>query len=151
MIVALLLAAAQTSTPSPVQIAEAKARLRHEVEANHAGIDLAIKHHLIEGGYFRVVTDKVEQRSVIAGFQKRLRSIGIPAAVGKCHWIGLVAEGVKDGNFSYAGACRVRIASQPPSDFLICDASLGGMSLIKPDWYASDGDYVELFIRRTCL
>ena len=98
-----------------------------------------------------MVTDDPERRSVIAGFQKRLRSIGVRATVGKCDWIGLVAEGFARANVSYGGACRVRIALAPAADFLICDASLGGISLIKPEWFAFDEDYIELFIRRTCL
>lgn len=151
MLVALLLAAAQTSAASPAQVAEAKAHLRHEAEANRAAIDAAIKHRLIGSGYFQMVADKARQRLVIAGFQERLHSLGIPATIGKCDWIGLVAEGVKGGNLSYGGACRVRIASQAPAEFLICDASLGGISLVKPEWYAFDADYIELFIRRTCL
>jgi hypothetical protein len=150
MLVALLLAAAQTSTASP-QVAEAKAHLRQEAEANRAAIEQAIKHRLIGSGYFQMVSDKAEERLVIAGLQKRLRSLGIPATLGKCDWIGLVAEGVKGGNLSYGAACRVRIAANAPADFLICDASLGGLSLIKPEWHAFDADYVELFIRRTCL
>jgi hypothetical protein len=153
MIIALLLAATAPTraSPTPAQVAAAKASLRQEEEANRAAIDLAIKHRLIRSGYFRMVTDKPERRSVIAGFQKRLRSIGIRATVGNCHWIGLVADGFARANVSYGGACRVRIASGAAADFLICDASLGGISLIKPEWFAFDEDYIELFIRRTCL
>ena len=64
-----------------------------ETEPDQASIDAAIKHELLGSGYFQVVTDRTEQRMVIAGFQKRLRSLGIRATVGKCDWIGLVAQG----------------------------------------------------------
>jgi hypothetical protein len=147
-----LAALAQTlAPPSPAQIDAAKRSLPGEAAANRAVFDKAIERRFLESGAFRIVTDKAERRLVAAGFQKRLRSIGVPATVAKCEWIGLVAEGVKNGNVSYGGACRLRIASRPPADFLICEASLGGISLIKPDWFSSDADYIQLFIRRTCL
>jgi hypothetical protein len=153
MITVFLLAAAvqAPAPPSPARVAQAKTLLRRQAEEQRTAIDAAIKHDLLGGGYFRLVTDKREQRSVVAGLQKRLRSIGIPASVGKCDWIGLVAQGFKDGNLSYGAACRVRIASQAPADFLICDASLGGVSLVAPDLFFSEPDYIEILIRRTCL
>jgi hypothetical protein len=122
-----------------------------EAEPDRAAIDQAIKRQLIGSGYFQLVTDQGERRSVIAGFQKRLRSLGIPATVGECDWVGLVAQGFANSNDSYGAACRVRIGAKPASPFLICDASLGGISLVKPDWYAFDAQYIEIFIRRTCL
>ena len=153
MMFALLLAAAALppAPPSAADVANSKATLRREAEATRAAIDAAVQQRLLGSGLFRLVTDKRERRRASARFQKHLRSIGIPAAVGECQWIGLVAEGVKDGNLSYGGACRVRIASRPPADFLICEASLGGLSLVKPEWFASDSEYIELFIRRACL
>ncbi|MFL6727524.1 MAG: hypothetical protein ACJ8FS_13580 [Sphingomicrobium sp.] len=153
MIIALLLAAMghTAAAPSAVQVAQAKAHLKAEAEAQRAAIDLAIKRRLIGGGYFQLVSDKGEQRVVVAGFEKRLRSIGIPASVGQCAWIGLVADGFARSNQSYGGACRVRIASRPTADFLICDASFGGISLIKTDWFAGDAEYIETFIRRACF
>jgi len=93
-----------------------------------------------------MVTGRAEQRSVVAGFERRLRSIGIQATIGKCDWMGLVAEGVKGGNLSYGAACRVRIASRSPADFLICEASLGGNSLTKPDVYSWGADYRDFRI-----
>ena len=122
-----------------------------ETEPDQASIDAAIKHELLGSGYFQVVTDRTEQRMVIAGFQKRLRSLGIRATVGKCDWMGLVAQGFVNSNLSYGAACRVRVAGKPATHFLLCDASLGGFSLIKPDTYAFDAQYIEIFIRRTCL
>ena len=142
MIAVLLLALAAAPPPD---------RAYPEAEPNPAAIDQAIRHQLIGSGYFQLVTDRGERRSVIAGFQKRLRSLGIPATVGKCDWVGLVAQGFGNANVSYGAACRVRMGAKPASDFLICDANLGGISVIKPDWYASDAQYIEVFIRRTCL
>ena len=152
----LLLAAAQASPPPPpplppVKVAEARATLRQAAEARRAVIDAAINSQLLGGGYFQRVTDPAEQAAAAARFQERLRSVGIPASVGGCQWIGLVAAGVANGNRSFGGACSVTMASGGPSDFLICDASLGGVTLIRPEWFASDDLYVEVFIRRTCL
>ena len=122
-----------------------------EAEPDRAAIDQAIKHQLVGSGYFRMVTDKAEQRSAIAGIQKRLRSLGIPITVRNCDWVGVVAHGFANSNLSYGAACHVRLGTKPTTDFLICDASLGGISLIKPDAYGWAPDYVEIFIRRTCV
>jgi hypothetical protein len=154
MIMVALLIAAAVQAPqaaSPAQVAEARAHLRRQAEANRRALEDAIRQRLLDSGYFQMVTGRAEQRSVVAGFERRLRSIGIQATIGKCDWMGLVAEGVKGGNLSYGAACRVRIASRSPADFLICEASLGGISLTKPDVYSWGADYIELYIRRACF
>lgn len=151
MVVALLLLASMGPQPGQAPSRIAGTRPSLQGEADRTAIDAAVTHRVIGSGYFRLVAGKAEQRLVIAEFEKRLRSTGIPITIDKCEWIGLVAEGVKGGNLSYGGACRVRIASRPPADFLVCEATLGSISLTKPDWFASDLDYIELFIRRSCF
>ena len=152
----LLLAAAHpsphpASTPTPGERAEPRAKFAHEAEGSRAAIEAAVDSRLLGGGYFQLVTGRAERAAAAARFQERLRSIGIPASVGDCEWIGLVAAGVAKGNRSYGGACRVKMGSKRPDHFLICDADLGGITLTQPAWFASDPLYIELFIRRTCL
>lgn len=105
----------------------------------------------LNGGYFQLVDDPAERANAKAAMQRRLHSIGIKAEIRECDWMGLVAQGTKDGNNSYGAACKVRINGQPERSLLICNADLGGLSLIEPDWYAWDASYIELFIRRACL
>jgi hypothetical protein len=157
MISFLLLAAAlqPSSLPMPTSsaapAAEAGKSPLQEPEARRTALDAAIAGQLLGSGYFRLVTDKQEQASAAAGFENRLRSAGIPASVSDCHWIGLVAAGSARGNRSYGGACSVRMGTRRPSDFLICAADLGAVTLVQPSWFAWDAEYIELFIRRTCL
>jgi hypothetical protein len=149
----LLLAAAQApaAAPTPGEVASAQESFRREAVERREAIDSAMSHRLLARGYFSLITDPAEQRSAARGFEKRLRSLGIPATVGKCDWMGLVAEGTAMGNRSYGGACRVKIGARPASDFLICEADLGGVTLVKPDSFAWDSEYIETFIRRTCI
>lgn len=128
--------------PSPPELAVA--------EPSKAAMEAAIATGLLGSGYFQVVTDKTEQASARRRFQKRLRSVGLPVSVQTCQWIGLVAQGTANGNRSYGGACRVKVGPRPAQDFLICEADLGGVTLIHPAWFASDALFIEAFIRRTC-
>jgi hypothetical protein len=105
----------------------------------------------LNGGEFQLVDDPTEQARAIAMMQRRLHDIGIKAEIGRCEWLGLVAQGTSGGNLSYGAACKVRVGREPERSLLICNANLGGFSLIEPDVYASDPSYIELFIRRACL
>lgn len=95
------------------------------------------------------MTDAAEKAAIAARFQSRLRSIGVPASVGECQWIGLVGASVANGNQSYGGACSVTMGRGRPTVSLICDATLGGVTLIEPAWFASDADYIETFNRHS--
>ncbi|HEX8062507.1 MAG TPA: hypothetical protein VF535_04760 [Allosphingosinicella sp.] len=149
----LLAAAAQApaTAPTPAEVASAQEGFRREAEEGREAIDSAIRHRLLARGDFSRITDAAEQRSAARRFEKRLRSLGIAASVGECRWMGLVAEGTATGNRSYGGACMVKIGARRASDFLICEADLGSVTLVKPDWFAWDSEYIETFIRRTCI
>jgi hypothetical protein len=147
MIGLLSLLAAIQAPPTPLSPRPEAA----EVHDDRRAMDAAIANRLLGSGYFQMVDDPGERSEVAARFQQRLRAIGIPATVGRCHWIGLVSTGTASGNRSHGGACRVGIGSQPPADLLICEADLGAVTLVDPDWFAFDAAFVELFIRRTCL
>jgi len=139
------------TAPTPTEIAEARASTKGDLEARRTALQAAIESRVVSSGYFQLVTDVTEQRRERTRFQERLRAVGIPAALGVCHWMGLVPEGTARGNRSYGGACSVKIGSRSSQNFLICAASLGGITLVHPDAYAFDAEYIELFIRRTCL
>ncbi len=130
---------------------EARYNVQRAAQARRAAIDAAIESRVISRGYFQLVTDIAEQRAARTRAQQRLRSIGIPASVGACRWMGMVSEGTPRGNRSYGGACSVRMGSLPPRNYLICEADLGGITLADPAWFADDAEYIEMFIRRTCL
>jgi hypothetical protein len=147
----LLVGAHVLQPPAPAEMAAARETVRRAAEAERAAIDAAIESRLLGRGYFHIVTDNSERTSATARFQKRLRSIGIPASVGACEWIGLITAGTASGERLYGGACRVQMGSARPATYLICDSYLGGLTLIRPKWFASDATSIELFIRRTCV
>ena len=139
------------AAPTPTEIAKARASTRRDLDTRRAALRAAIESRVVGSGHFQLVTDVDERKQERTRYQERLRAIGIPATLGVCHWMGFVSEGTARGNRSYGGACRVKIGSRPAQDFLICAADLGGITLIHPDAYAVDSEYIELFIRRTCL
>ena len=98
-----------------------------------------------------MVDDAEERAAVAAEMQRRLQAMGIRARIGRCDWLGLVAQGTAMGNRSYGAACPLAIDGRVERPFLICSARYGGITLVEPDWYAFDPEYIELFIRRACF
>lgn len=137
--------------PTPAQVAAARAYLRQRAAERRAVVDRTTASDLWAAGYFQRVTDRRERAAAVAGFERRLRKLGISAKVGRCAWMGMLAAGVADGNHAYGAACNMRIGGKAAADFLICDDDMGGITLSQPEWYAFDDEYIELFLRRACF
>lgn len=152
------LAAAVPPKPSPpagrptaAQVAAARIAVRRRAAERRAAIDSATKAGLWSPGYFQRVTNREERAAAVAGFERRLRGLGISAKGGRCAWMGELAAGVADGNHAYGAVCKMRIGGKAAADFLICDDDMGGISLSQPEWFAYDDDYIEVFMRRACF
>jgi hypothetical protein len=119
--------------------------------AERCAIDQAVANGLLGPGYFRMVDDRTEAARAVADMRKRLRALGIKATFGRCDWVGLVSQGTARGNNSYGAACKLSIDGRPQRHFLICNAELGGVTLVQPDVFAFDRSFIETFIRRACF
>lgn len=119
--------------------------------AERCAIDRAVANGLLGSGYFQIVHDARESRRALTDMQNRLRKLGIKATFGRCDWVGLVSQGTAHGNNSYGAACNLRLDGQAPRWFLVCNSQYGGVTLVRPDVYASDASFIEAFIRRACF
>jgi len=119
--------------------------------AERCATDQAVANGLLGPGYFRMVDDRTEAARAVADMRKRLRALGIKATFGRCDWVGLVSQGTARGNNSYGAACKLSIDGRPQRHFLICNAELGGVTLVQPDVFAFDRSFIETFIRRACF
>ena len=113
--------------------------------------DCALNFMFLDTGYFQLVEDPAELTAASREMQTTLRELGIPAEVGACDWMGLVAVGTANGNISYGAMCDVRMGQRPPRRFMICNSRYGGITLVEFDVYPADAESIEMFIRRSCF
>jgi hypothetical protein len=127
------------------------ARSQPSVTETRSAMEQAAEARVLLWGYFRLVDDGARIAEIRSQMERRLGELGIAARIGHCHWMGVVANGNASGNRAYGGACSVGIGGRPARSFLICSSTFGGITLVAPDGYGFDAEYIELFIRRACL
>lgn len=103
------------------------------------------------GGYFQIIDDPAYIAEITEAMELSLEGLGIPAHIGVCDWMGLVASGTASGSRAYGARCAVTIGQQPSRWLMICSERYGGITLVGPSDYAADPHSIELFIRRACF
>lgn len=101
-------------------------------------------------GYWQQIYEPEIIEAQISVYEKRMRSLGIPAKVQSCRLVSQIARGVANGAFATGALCSISIGAKPKREFWVCENSHGSFNISDNKEYGLTYETSKEFIGSTC-